>query len=1709
MSLSEAVKEQYRQNTNYSEAHQLVNQAASLKYLSSDLYRDSKRFIYELLQNADDSSIDHGKVNVAIRLFGDKLVVAHTGKGFDNRDIRGITSVDDGTKKNAPDKTGFKGIGFKSVFGQSDHVVIFSEGEYFRFDADYRHEWKPEWGESQAAWEEDYGRKFEMPWQLIPISTEADEIDGAINHFLTAGWKVATIISLRNVTGTTEAIEQLANNVNMFLFLKNIGSIQIYTSNAISIEIQETPQHQTLILVNSEEKARWVKRMVTLDIPIETKARLAEDKDIPEKLQKASKVDITLAAKVTDKGIEALDVTERLLYAYLPTEENSYNIPVLVNAAFYTVANRETLHKESPWNEWIFQCIPTELLKWIAELVQAGQYDSYNLLPVQLSQHDHLATAYNTSLAKAIEEIPLIINTNKQLLKVREAIIDFTFLSEKQFIGRTAVKSFIIANKGLTSINENPFVPNIGFGTKLKKIGVVAFEWGQLPALLQQPGIMLGHTTEHNISLISHLRDISDNDKINDVTDSVLKSWPFILNHKDELRSPKDVFFPSPDDEYDATSNLSFIHPDLQKSLDENPGVKEWLERLGIVEKSDLTYLEKTIIPHASTYITHENAIETIRKIFNLHMKGDINPDTIEQLRNIKLLTDQNSLIQASSCYLSTDYRPRLALQSVLTEDIYLNKSYISEGTTQNQWKAFFLLLGVNEGIDIIRYEKRMTNEALFKIGFSEGYFDHKYSPMVNTFVAFEYKNLSTLTLFDCTLESLAFSKLFWKDIIDAIEVGDIEKPAIAFWGRTEYPGYISGNEVANYPKWFIVNKHCLPATTNECLNSSAIFLNEPETLKVAGKYLPVFDGPELSANWRAFFNFKPRLELEDYLQLLTKMAEDPTGDNKTRTQFVYEYLLDNYSSWSAEKQNLVTDWAKTGKLADSSGSYKSVTELKYYADGDFAIFGNSYNFIQLGRTAQRHPDIEKLLGLFQIGILRQSEFRLNSSDHLQPSALKDKLKEVIPFWAKWMEKERLSGYEEMLSDLQRTFDELEILEATELHIAYGEEWQKKVAVHFADKRLYVLTPWSSTKVMYALPDKLCEIFQVKKYSNEIAFLLRSTIPEIKEHFEEEGLGLPPLSEETTADETVPTQESSASITVFDFSPKTSTDYHHYWNENIKRNADLIKEFGGSPQYLLINGLKKEQPDGDLKIYHFSHIENAISIIREGAIKSRRDAVFKDSAGAGIIAQTDADRKVFARFYFRTKTPTQYYIENLGRGDESIARISSDPICPVPVFFVIPLEKAMEQCEWGISIGSLASPQVEFGSDTETISKFDFDGVYKNLQEVGRERFLIAAHQEFLVKDELDLSNLDYHLAVQDESAKASFLAMLGGDAAEWEARIVVNPALYNQENPKVNIATSADTLNASLTKKHGGFFVLQHSGGQDWKGVVGPIAKQYNTGEWITTYSSSSISLNGNVGDIRVKVFYCYKGRMWLTHTNTDQYVFDIEFVKDGLEKWFASQDTDIPGLFNALKAHPELAHWFEKTVGGPDGLTLEEHTIAVLNNYMNYFSGGQKLFPTEKEYLFCLALHDIGKPVAVAEGNRNLQHGKTLEIIKRLRDSFPVKDETLQQMEVIINADPIGKYLNPAIGQSLEESRDEILTMSDKIAAMRDGVAIDASDFLKTLIVYYQCDAAGYNSLRKRLFLTIEDDKLAISDDKSRLLFNEEYEDKFKLLTDAVELL
>ena len=98
-----------------------------IRRIVEDLYPDTTHFIYELLQNAEDT----GASEVAFVLTPDSLVFEHNGRTFDEADIRAITDIGEGTKAEDDEQIGRFGIGFKAVFAYTETPRVWSPSYAF------------------------------------------------------------------------------------------------------------------------------------------------------------------------------------------------------------------------------------------------------------------------------------------------------------------------------------------------------------------------------------------------------------------------------------------------------------------------------------------------------------------------------------------------------------------------------------------------------------------------------------------------------------------------------------------------------------------------------------------------------------------------------------------------------------------------------------------------------------------------------------------------------------------------------------------------------------------------------------------------------------------------------------------------------------------------------------------------------------------------------------------------------------------------------------------------------------------------------------------------------------------------------------------------------------------------------------------------------------------------------------------------------------------------------------------------------------------------------------------------------------------------------------------------------------------------------------------------------------------------------------------
>ena len=106
--------------------------------LAKEIYGSSARFIFELLQNADDNSFTEAAKNKAapfilFKVYNSRIIVECNEDGFDAKDLDAICSVGESTKSAKYGYIGAKGIGFKSVFIAAYNVHIQSGNFSFEF----------------------------------------------------------------------------------------------------------------------------------------------------------------------------------------------------------------------------------------------------------------------------------------------------------------------------------------------------------------------------------------------------------------------------------------------------------------------------------------------------------------------------------------------------------------------------------------------------------------------------------------------------------------------------------------------------------------------------------------------------------------------------------------------------------------------------------------------------------------------------------------------------------------------------------------------------------------------------------------------------------------------------------------------------------------------------------------------------------------------------------------------------------------------------------------------------------------------------------------------------------------------------------------------------------------------------------------------------------------------------------------------------------------------------------------------------------------------------------------------------------------------------------------------------------------------------------------------------------------------------------------
>lgn len=476
---SEDVLKAFKKNispaTNITVSHLLAE-------VGKNMYSSKDRMFFELIQNADDASSESG-VSVFVKTEGDYLTIVHNGFSFDREDFEAITSAANGTKKANENKTGYKGIGFKSVFTDSEEVLIKTGGYQFKYQKNHpgfssfekfyffvnelsTSEQKERFLDRFSSERARFNGVSDIPWQLEPIWVKREAFPALSAFHFNANVAIALKLGKDKIDGEKgyrKAIDAVIDNPKFMLFLRNTNRIdfndrsaskeivgtRIYLKNSFGQVRQESFERKDYSIVTSDrvfsERGFDIKRKIENEEAgkiIEATFVNAHNQvyeNIPKKLAISQSTEVSFAVKVAEEEQEFINpdttCTEVSMFAFLPTLVKEFKFPFYINANFVLDPPRQHILSDNPWNCFLMGEIGELVVKWCAELCDRHEHYALNILPAKLfNEHEsdiaELAEAFNTRYKEALESIPFILCADNKLHSASEVVIDKTGLAE-------------------------------------------------------------------------------------------------------------------------------------------------------------------------------------------------------------------------------------------------------------------------------------------------------------------------------------------------------------------------------------------------------------------------------------------------------------------------------------------------------------------------------------------------------------------------------------------------------------------------------------------------------------------------------------------------------------------------------------------------------------------------------------------------------------------------------------------------------------------------------------------------------------------------------------------------------------------------------------------------------------------------------------------------------------------------------------------------------------------------------------------------------------------------------------------------------------------------------------------------------------------------------------------------------------------------------
>ena len=477
-------------------------------------------------------------------------------------------------------------------------------------------------------------------------------------------------------------------------------------------------------------------------------------------------------------------------------------------------------------------------------------------------------------------------------------------------------------------------------------------------------------------------------------------------------------------------------------------------------------------------------------------------------------------------------------------------------------------------------------------------------------------------------------------------------------------------------------------------------------------------------------------------------------------------------------------------------------------------------------------------------------------------------------------------------------------------------------------------------------------------------------------------------------------------------------------------------------------------------IYHFTHLFNAIEVIKTRKILSRNRAVelglLKYDA-AGSVVHRSSKAHPYARFYYRTGTQTQFYNECLGKQYNTEyyerARGNGLPMCPMPVFFKFDLQEVLTKyptlCCY--SNGNLQASWTRIFKVMDDPANIDALHLYsKDHNKLVRDK----KQQEFLIKSEFDFSTINNFQIICYDREETDILKKIFQDDPIREHIYCVYDAenVFEKENPPLRFAISDNQI--EITTAYRGEYMFQIE--SEHINKIKVINKRN-----IKAEKKNIIQLREFVsverGNIPFDIYYVNlspdaRSPRWLIYQHVPEEavpnITDTDVIENYLGISFEDDTFSPEELITALElVFPKFENLYNTKVRH---YVTKVHTLIVCQQFEKYpFKFNTDVMNLDLMRVI-LAIHDIGKAI-----DRETQHEQTLSLIREFWETSPFTEFELKLTESLLKDNHLGYYF---------QQKYELEPLVDEIVADAKDLNIASEILLQYKMILYQCDVASY---------------------------------------------